>query len=79
MTVYVKSLSKTKEADDREKGLPVSNLGSTMISHGEDFENDSEFGSCLIGMSASHGDGNLKSCLACLAGAAPLVDVVLMK
>lgn len=79
MTVYVKSLSKTKEADDRERGLPVSNLGSTMISHGEDFENDSEFGSCLIGMSASHSDRNIKWCLACWAGAAPLVDLVLMQ
>ncbi|KAI9841731.1 MAG: hypothetical protein M1838_003434 [Thelocarpon superellum] len=50
MTIYVKSLSKTKELDDRDKGLPVANLGSTMVNHGEDFENDSEFGSCLINM-----------------------------
>ncbi|KAI9826927.1 MAG: hypothetical protein M1832_005866 [Thelocarpon impressellum] len=50
MTLYVKSLSKTKEAEDKEKSLPVANLGSTMVTHGEDFENDSEFGSCLISM-----------------------------
>ena len=50
MNTYVKSLSKTKEADDKEKGLPVSNLGAAMISHGEDFEHDSEFGSCLINL-----------------------------
>ena len=48
MTVYVKSLSKTKEAEDKEKSLPVAYLGSTMLSHGEDFEADSEFGNCLI-------------------------------
>ena len=50
MNIYVKSLSKTKEADDKEKGLPVSNLGAAMISHGEDFEHDSEFGSCLTSL-----------------------------
>lgn len=49
MTIYVKSLSKTKEAEDKEKGLPIANLGATMIAHGEEFEHDSEFGSCLIG------------------------------
>ncbi|KAI9805125.1 MAG: hypothetical protein M1825_000959 [Sarcosagium campestre] len=48
MTVYVKSLSKTKEAEDKEKILPVAYLGSTMIGHGEEFEQDSEFGSCLM-------------------------------
>ncbi|KAI9681779.1 MAG: hypothetical protein M1829_000524 [Trizodia sp. TS-e1964] len=50
MTLYVKSLSKRNEVEDKEKTLPISYLGSTMISHGEDFEHDSEFGSCLIGM-----------------------------
>ncbi|KAI9818552.1 MAG: hypothetical protein M1827_000611 [Pycnora praestabilis] len=50
MTVYVKSLSKRNEAEDKEKTLPVAYLGSTMIAHGEDFENDSEFGNCLISM-----------------------------
>ncbi|TVY59615.1 Uncharacterized protein LSUE1_G009338 [Lachnellula suecica] len=50
MTTYVKSLSKRNEADDKEKILPVGYLGQTMIHHGEDFEPDSEFGNCLIGM-----------------------------
>ena len=50
MTAYVKTLSKRNEGDDKEKNLPVGFLGSTMVSHGEDFENDSEFGQCLIGM-----------------------------
>ena len=52
MTAYVKTLSKRQEGEDKEKILPVSYLGSTMVSHGEDFEDDSEFGQCL--MSTSH-------------------------
>lgn len=47
MTTYVKSLTKVKEADDKEKLLPIAYLGSTMVSHGEDFDPDSEFGMCL--------------------------------
>lgn len=50
MTVYVKSLSKRNEIEDKEKILPVAYLGQTMIHHGEDFEPDSEFGNCLISM-----------------------------
>ncbi|KAI2607868.1 BAR-domain-containing protein [Hypoxylon sp. NC1633] len=51
MTAYVKSLSRRGETfEDKEKGLPVSYLGRTMMSHGEDFEPDSEFGNCLIAM-----------------------------
>ncbi|KAL8973198.1 MAG: hypothetical protein Q9183_000100 [Haloplaca sp. 2 TL-2023] len=50
MTGYVKTLSKRNEGDDKEKSLPVSYLGSTMVRHGEDFEDDSEFGQCLIAM-----------------------------
>lgn len=47
MTVYVKSLSKRNEGEDREKLLPVGFMGSTMIAHGQDFSHDSEFGNCL--------------------------------
>ncbi|KAF1346546.1 hypothetical protein BDV97DRAFT_300900 [Delphinella strobiligena] len=47
MTTYVKSLTKVKEADDKEKLLPIAYLGSTMVSHGDDFDPDSEFGMCL--------------------------------
>ncbi|KAI0095905.1 BAR-domain-containing protein [Daldinia grandis] len=51
MNTYVKSLSRRGETfEDKEKGLPVSYLGRTMMSHGEDFEPDSEFGNCLIAM-----------------------------
>ncbi|KAF2463735.1 BAR-domain-containing protein [Lindgomyces ingoldianus] len=47
MTVYVKSLSKREEGDNREKSLPGGYLGSAMVTHSEDFEPDSEFGNCL--------------------------------
>ncbi|KAI1746050.1 BAR domain-containing protein [Xylaria scruposa] len=51
MNIYMKSLSRRGETfEDKEKGLPVSYLGRTMISHGEDFDSDSEFGNCLIAM-----------------------------
>lgn len=50
MNEYVKWLSRRAEGLDREKGVPVAILGRTMIAHGEDFDNDSEFGNCLIAM-----------------------------
>ncbi|KAI1171762.1 BAR domain-containing protein [Nemania sp. FL0916] len=51
MNAYIKSLSRRGETfEDKEKGLPVSYLGRTMIAHGEDFEPDSEFGNGLIAM-----------------------------
>lgn len=50
MNAYTKSMSRRGEGyDDKEKGLPVSYMGRTMIAHGEDFEPDSEYGNCLIG------------------------------
>lgn len=50
MSTYTKSMSRRAESnEDKEKGLPVSYLGRTMIAHGEDFEPDSEYGNCLIG------------------------------
>lgn len=52
MAVYVKSLSKRAEGDNREKQLPGGHLGSSMVTHGEDFEPDSEFGNCLSCMLA---------------------------
>lgn len=51
MTEYVKWLTRRSEGvGDKEKGVPASVLGRTMISHGEDFDSDSDFGNCLIGM-----------------------------
>lgn len=48
MNVYVKSMSKRKEAEDKEKMLPLDVLAHSMIGHGEEFESDSVFGNCLI-------------------------------
>ncbi|KAF8244773.1 BAR-domain-containing protein [Wilcoxina mikolae CBS 423.85] len=50
MNTYVKSMSKRKEGDDKEKMLPVDVLAQAMIAHGEEFESDSLFGTCLIMM-----------------------------
>lgn len=47
MTAYVKAISKRNEGDDKEKTLPVAHLGSSMVSHGEDFDGNSEYGQCL--------------------------------
>ena len=49
MNTYIKSLSKRAD-EDKEKTIPVSYLGATMVAHGDDFEADSEFGQCLQGM-----------------------------
>ena len=49
MNSYVKAMSSRNEGDDKDKVLPVGCLGAAMANHGEDFENDSEFGQCLIG------------------------------
>jgi BAR domain len=54
MNSYVKWMTRRAEGfEDKEKSLPISYLGQVMVSHGEDFESDSEFGNCLIGTSGS--------------------------
>lgn len=58
MTAYVKTLSKRNEGEGKDKLLPVAYLGSTMVSHGEDFEGDSEFGQCLQSTSAPCSESN---------------------
>ncbi|KAK7434557.1 hypothetical protein CaCOL14_011163 [Colletotrichum acutatum] len=48
---YVKWVARRGEAfDDKEKGLPIAFVGRMMISHGEEFEPDSEFGACLLSL-----------------------------
>ena len=54
MNAYVKSISKRSEGEEKDKVLPIGILGSTMASHGEDFEPDSEFGQCLIAIGRSN-------------------------
>jgi hypothetical protein len=44
---YIKAVSKRSEVEGKEKTLPIAYMGGTMISHGEDFEPDSEYGQCL--------------------------------
>jgi hypothetical protein len=51
MNLYVKWLARRTDASEvREKSLPTSFLGRTMVSHGEEFQSDSEFGNCLIAL-----------------------------
>lgn len=51
MNAYVKWLGRRGETfEDKEKGLPISYLGRTMTSHGDDFEPSSEYGNCLVAM-----------------------------
>jgi hypothetical protein len=51
MSGYVKWLSRRNELmEDKERGTPMSSLGRTMATHGEDFEQDSEFGNCLLSL-----------------------------
>ncbi|GFF22016.1 uncharacterized protein C19C2.10 [Aspergillus udagawae] len=47
LIAYLKSISKRSEGDDKEKTLPIAHLGSSMVSHGEDFDANSEYGRCL--------------------------------
>lgn len=44
---YIKHISRRDAGEGKEKQLPVGYFGSSMMSHGEDFEPDSEFGQCL--------------------------------
>ncbi|KAL2195209.1 hypothetical protein P885DRAFT_70786 [Corynascus similis CBS 632.67] len=51
MNQYVKWMGRRLEAsEDKERAPPVGYLGRTMVSHGEEFQPDSEFGNCLITM-----------------------------
>lgn len=51
MNTYVKWISRRCEAaEDKERNVPTAYLARTMTTHGEDFEPDSEFGSCLTAM-----------------------------
>ncbi|KAM7189549.1 hypothetical protein V8F20_010088 [Naviculisporaceae sp. PSN 640] len=51
MNLYVKWLGRRCESsEDRDKNIPTAFLGRTMISHGEEFAPDSEFGNCLIAL-----------------------------
>uniref|UniRef100_L2FZT3 Bar domain-containing protein n=1 Tax=Colletotrichum fructicola (strain Nara gc5) TaxID=1213859 RepID=L2FZT3_COLFN len=50
-STYVKWIARRGEGfEDKEKGLPIAFVGRMMISHGEEFESDSEFGACLLAL-----------------------------
>jgi hypothetical protein len=51
MNLYVKAMGKKSEGETSDKVLPIEYLGTTMVAHGQDFQHDSEFGSCMISMS----------------------------
>lgn len=51
MSLYVKWLGRRCDSyEEKDKSIPTTYLGKTMIGHGEEFASDSEFGSCLISM-----------------------------
>lgn len=47
MNIYIKAVSKRTELEKKDKTLPIAYMGASMVTHGEDFEHDSEFGQCL--------------------------------
>lgn len=52
MSLYMKAVSKRTEVEGKEKTLPIAYLGGSMISHGDDFSPESEFGQCLTSKTA---------------------------
>jgi len=51
MSQYVKWMGKRLESsEDKDKAYPIGYLGRVMVSHGEEFHPNSEFGNCLIAM-----------------------------
>ncbi|KAL1972094.1 hypothetical protein VTN31DRAFT_7313 [Thermomyces dupontii] len=53
-TGYIKAISKRSEGDDKERTLPIARLGSAMVTHGEEFDQDSQFGQILILCGRAH-------------------------
>lgn len=47
---YILSMSRRDQGDKKEKQIPIGHFGSTLVSHGDDFEPDSEFGQCLLSL-----------------------------
>ncbi|KAL9060805.1 MAG: hypothetical protein Q9162_000509 [Coniocarpon cinnabarinum] len=50
MNTYVKTLSRREHGEGKDKQTPVGNLGMTMVKHGEEFDDGSKFGECLLGL-----------------------------
>ena len=49
-STYLKSLSKRDAGDAKEKQTSIAFFGSAMVAHGDDFDPESEFGQCLMGL-----------------------------
>lgn len=49
MNGYIKNLTKRSEGDSKDKQSAAGYFGSAMYKHGEDFEDGSKFGECLMG------------------------------
>lgn len=50
MNTYVKHVAKKDQVEGKEKFTAIGHLAHTMVSHGEDFDNESEFGTCLLAL-----------------------------
>ncbi len=68
MNAYVKAISKRSEVEGKEKTLPIAYMGGTMISHGEDFESESEYGQSLNSKSQDNRHVLFADSMQCLAG-----------
>ncbi|KAF2718681.1 BAR-domain-containing protein [Polychaeton citri CBS 116435] len=47
---YVQCMARREQGEGKERQIPVAYFGTTMTSHGDDFEVDSEFGQCLLAL-----------------------------
>lgn len=51
MSVYVKwNARKCDGFEDKERNTPIGFMARSMTTHGEDYEEDSEFGNCLVSL-----------------------------
>jgi hypothetical protein len=55
MSAYNKWISRRCDAfEDKERASPIGFLGRTMTAHGETFDQESEFGNCLVAMGSAN-------------------------
>jgi hypothetical protein len=71
--IYIRSISKKKEGEDREKSLPPEILGAAMISHGSEYASESAYGQAL--MRIGSGMEKIGRAQEVLRGSAWLIDV----
>ena len=49
MNHYMKHLNRREYGEGKDRHTAVGHLGTTMVRHGEEFDDGSKFGECLIG------------------------------